>query len=182
MSAPSKWKVLLTPEKLRAAAKRLSELAETQMDPERKTKLHIDAKNLEVVAKLKEAKLAKDNQSSEGSERERPAKAHSARSEVDDGNGRNGPRDQLRRIFEEASGPMREPIREQLAHRHMIALADNFEGWALSSEMTPEQSAKLLGWAESLRKLSDEVGPAWDPPAPDRLTLLGFLGRKMADE
>lgn len=88
----------------------------------------------------------------------------------------------LRRIFEDASGPMKEPIRDQLAYRHMVALADNFEGWALYPETTPEQSAKLLGLSESLRRLSDEVGPDWDPPPPDHLTLLGFLGRKAVGE
>ena len=90
--------------------------------------------------------------------------------------------DELRRIFEEASGPMKEPIRDQMAYRHMIALADNFEGWALDARITPEQSAKLVGWAESLRRLADDVGPGWEPPTPDRLTLMGFLGRKVLGE
>ncbi len=91
-------------------------------------------------------------------------------------------RDQLRRIFEEASGPMKEPIRDQMAYRHMIALADFFEGWALGARTTPEQSAKLVGWAESLRRLADDVGPDWEPPTPDRLTLMGFVGRKALGE
>ena len=90
--------------------------------------------------------------------------------------------DDLRRIFEEASGPMSDHLREQLAFRHMVALAESFEGWALDTRLTPEQSAMLVGWAESMRSLADEVGPDWNPPKPKKLTLMGFLGRKMLDE
>ena len=91
-------------------------------------------------------------------------------------------RDDLHHIFEEASAPMSGHLREQLAYRHMIALADTFEGWALDRRMTPEQTAKLVGWAESMRTLANEVGPDWNPPTPERLTLMGFLGRKVLDE
>jgi hypothetical protein len=90
--------------------------------------------------------------------------------------------DQLRAIFEEAAKPMSSHIREQLAFRHMIALADNFEGWALDKRLSPEWTAKLVGWAESMRALAAEVGPDWNPPRPERLTLMGFLGRKVCDE
>jgi hypothetical protein len=90
--------------------------------------------------------------------------------------------DNLRGIFEEASKPMSPHIREQLAFRHMIALADNFEGWAMDRRLSPEQTAKLVGWAESMRALADEVGPNWNPPKPDKLTLMGFLGRMVCDE
>jgi hypothetical protein len=64
----------------------------------------------------------------------------------------------------------------------MIALADVFEGWALDDRAAPEQSARTLEWAESLRALAREVGPEWDPPQPERLSLIGFLGRKTLDE
>jgi hypothetical protein len=90
--------------------------------------------------------------------------------------------DDLQNIFDEASAPMSDHVREQLAYRHMIALADAFEGWALDKRMTPEQTAKLVGLAESMRALADEVGANWNPPSPERLTLMGFLGRKMLDE
>jgi hypothetical protein len=88
----------------------------------------------------------------------------------------------LRKIFEDASAPMSEHLREQLAYRHMVALADSFEGWALDKQVTPEQTAMLVGMAESMRALADEVGVDWDPPRPEKLTLMGFLGRKMLDE
>jgi hypothetical protein len=90
--------------------------------------------------------------------------------------------DELRRIFNKASAPFPEHVRHQLAHRHMIGLADVFEGWALDKRLTPEQSVQLVGWAESMRALADEVGPDWDPPKPKKLTLMGFLGRKALDE
>ena len=90
--------------------------------------------------------------------------------------------DDLRRIFEEASAPMSAHLREQLAYRHMIALADALEGWALDRRLTPEQTAMLVGWAESMRMLAEDVGPDWNPPKPERLTLMGFLGRYALDE
>ena len=64
----------------------------------------------------------------------------------------------------------------------MVALADTLEGWAMDKRMTPVQSAKLLGWAESLRQLAELVGPDWNPPEPQRLTLMGFLGRQVLGE
>jgi hypothetical protein len=88
----------------------------------------------------------------------------------------------LRQIYEEASRPAPEHLREQLAYRHMIALADIYEGWALDKRLTPEESVKLIGWAESMRDLAEEVGPNWDPPTPQRLTSIGFLGRKALKE
>jgi hypothetical protein len=91
-------------------------------------------------------------------------------------------RDELRRIFNEASAPMSDQIRKELAYRHMIAFADVLEGWALDKRLTPQQSVRVLGWAESLRTLAGQVGPDWDPPKPERLSLLGFLGRWALDE
>lgn len=72
---------------------------------------------------------------------------------------------------------MRDDLRNELAHRHMLALADMYEGWSLSQGMTPERSAEVLGWSEAMRRLAEEVGPDWDPPPPSPLTLIAFLGR-----
>jgi hypothetical protein len=55
--------------------------------------------------------------------------------------------EELLHIFNEASAPMSEHLREQLAYRHMIALADVFEGRALDKRLTAEQSVRLVGWA-----------------------------------
>jgi hypothetical protein len=88
----------------------------------------------------------------------------------------------LRRIFDEAATLKNDHKREQLAFRHMVALADHFEGWAMDTRLSPEQTAQLLGWAESLRQLAELVGPDWNPPEPERLTLLGFLGRTVLGE
>jgi hypothetical protein len=90
--------------------------------------------------------------------------------------------DDLQRIFDEAATLKNNDWREQLAFRHMIALADTLEGWAMDARMTPKQTAKLLGWAESLRQLADLVGLDWNPPEPERLSLMGFLGRHALDE
>jgi len=61
-------------------------------------------------------------------------------------------------------------------------LADVFEGWALDRRVTPEQTARFVGWAESMRTLAEKVGPDWDPPKSDKLTFMGFLGRRALDE
>jgi hypothetical protein len=91
-------------------------------------------------------------------------------------------RDELRRIFDEASVLPADPVRDELAYRHMIAFADVLEGWALDERFAPEQTAMFLGMAESMRALADLVGPDWDPPKPERLSLIGFLGRSILDE
>ena len=90
--------------------------------------------------------------------------------------------DDLQRIFDEAATLKNNHLREQLAFRHMVALADHFEGWAMDARLDPEQTARLLGWAESLRQLADLVGPDWNPPEPEQLTLWGFLGRTVLGE
>jgi len=59
----------------------------------------------------------------------------------------------------------------------MVHLADVFEGWAIDRRVTPEQTAMILRWAEDMRALAERVGPDWDPPKPDKLSLVGFLGR-----
>jgi len=90
--------------------------------------------------------------------------------------------DELRRIFEEAAALKARDSHGQLAHRHMIALADHFEGWALDKQVTPKQAARLMGHAENMRQLAELVGPQWDPPRPEQLSLFGFLARAMLGE
>ncbi|ESY76883.1 hypothetical protein X739_33515 [Mesorhizobium sp. LNHC220B00] len=90
----------------------------------------------------------------------------------------------LARIFDQAAEQRwSKDLREELGHRHMIHLADVFEGWAIDRRMTPEWTAKLIGWTESLRRLANEVGSTWDPPRPaGTLSLVGFMGRNLMDE
>lgn len=90
--------------------------------------------------------------------------------------------EELLQIFNESTSSFAASNKEQLAYRHMIALAEVLEGWTMDARMSPERSAQILGWAEALDKLAEEVGPDWDPPQPARLTLMGFLGRKALDE
>ena len=90
--------------------------------------------------------------------------------------------DDLQRIYEEAAALKAHDLRDQLAYRHMIALADHFEGWALDQRLAPKQTVKLMGWAENMRMLAELVGPEWDPPRPEELSLMGFLGREMLGE
>ena len=64
----------------------------------------------------------------------------------------------------------------------MIAMVDSFDGWAQGSERTPEQTAELLGMADAYRTLAEEVGPLWEPPEPDMLTIAGWLARTILEE
>ena len=90
--------------------------------------------------------------------------------------------DELRRIFEETAALKANDQRDQLAQRHMLALADHFEGWALDKQVTPEEAAELMGHAENMRQLAELVGPQWDPPRPEQLSLTGFMARRMLGE
>jgi hypothetical protein len=70
-----------------------------------------------------------------------------------------------------------ESLREELSYRQMIALADMFIGWAGHEETEPMRSAWLTGFAEGLLAEADLVGPEWSPPEPEKLTIIGFMGR-----
>jgi hypothetical protein len=91
--------------------------------------------------------------------------------------------EELLRIYNAASAlNWADHLRDELAHRHMVQLADVFEGWAMDSRVDIKQSVKLVGWAESLRQLAELVGPDWDPPEPDQLSAVGFMGRTLLDD
>ena len=59
----------------------------------------------------------------------------------------------------------------------MIALADMLTGWALHNENDPKRSAWLAGVSEGLMAEADLLGPDWNPPEPEKLRLIGFMGR-----
>ena len=70
-----------------------------------------------------------------------------------------------------------ESHRQQLTYKQMIALAEMFIGWALDKRNDPKRSAWLTGVSEGLLAEADLLGPDWNPPEPEELTLIGFLGR-----
>ena len=70
-----------------------------------------------------------------------------------------------------------ETIREQLNYEKMIAVADTFLGWALDKSNGPKRCAWLAGYAEGLLAEADQLGPDWNPPEPEKLTPIGFVGR-----
>lgn len=90
--------------------------------------------------------------------------------------------DRLERIFEENSLLLTPEARHHYAYRHMIALAEMLTGWALDGRHGPERSASLLGWAENWERLAGEVGPDWNPPEPEQLSLTQFLARTALGE
>jgi hypothetical protein len=90
-------------------------------------------------------------------------------------------RDELQRIFDEAASSFAASNRKQLSYDDMLDMADVFEGWAQDERISVEKAAMILGWAEGLRRLADEVGPEWNPPEPDKLNIMGFIARKIAE-
>ena len=147
----------MTPQQRIALARKLESRAETAegLSSEKRIELRSAAKNVLALNALEERR----NQSKSSAEG-------------------------LARIFDQtAEQRWSEDLREELGYRHMIYMADVFEGWAFDSRMTPEWTAKLAGWAGSMRRLAEEVGPEWDPPRPTwRPSIVGFLGRKLLDE
>ena len=37
----------------------------------------------------------------------------------------------------------------------------------IDKRLTVEQSVRVVGWAEAMRTLADEVGSEWNPPGPN---------------
>ena len=85
--------------------------------------------------------------------------------------------EQLQKIYRYASQIRSENAREQLSYHHMVFLGDLFEGWAQGKDISRENSAYFLGFAESMRALAKEVGPGWRPPEPETLDILGSMAR-----
>ena len=70
-----------------------------------------------------------------------------------------------------------ESLRQQLNYEQMIALADMLTGWALDKRNDPKRSAWLTGLSEGLMAEANLLGPDWNPPEPEELTLIGFIAR-----
>ena len=70
-----------------------------------------------------------------------------------------------------------ESHQQQLNHEQMITLANMFIGWALDKSTDPKRTAFLTGAAEGLLAEADLVGPDWNPPEPEELTVIGIVGR-----
>ena len=70
-----------------------------------------------------------------------------------------------------------EHVREQLNYDQMNALADLLLGWALHESGDPKRSAWLTGISEGLLAEAGNLGPDWNPPEPEELSIIGFMGR-----
>ena len=70
-----------------------------------------------------------------------------------------------------------ENLREQLNYEQMIALSETVMGWAHYERIEPERSAWLVGFSEGLVTEAERLGPDWNPPEPEKLSMLGYLGR-----
>ena len=88
----------------------------------------------------------------------------------------------LRMIYITAARTRSSHIKEQLSYRHMVALSEALIDWASETKISPVQTARFLGMSEGLRKLAEEVGPDWDPPTPESVTILGGAARWLLGE
>jgi len=70
-----------------------------------------------------------------------------------------------------------ESVQQQLNYGQMIALADMFFGWTLNENNKPQRSAWLTGYAEGLLAVADQLGTDWDPGEPEKLDVIGVVGR-----
>ena len=70
-----------------------------------------------------------------------------------------------------------ESLRQQLNYEQMLALADMLTGWALDKKIAPKQSAMLTGVSEGLLAEAELLGPDWNPPELDELSVIGVIGR-----
>jgi hypothetical protein len=69
-----------------------------------------------------------------------------------------------------------ERLQQQLNYEQMIALSDMLTGWALGTEFDQKRSAWLAGFSEGLIAEANQLGPDWNPPEPEKLTLIGYMG------
>ena len=69
-----------------------------------------------------------------------------------------------------------EILRQQLNYEQMIALADMFIGWAGNERIDAKRSAWLTGLADGLLAEAELMGPDWNPPEPEKLTIICFIG------
>jgi hypothetical protein len=70
-----------------------------------------------------------------------------------------------------------ESLRQELNHTQMLALADMLIGWALDNKFEPKHSAWLTGVSEGLLAEAELLGPDWNPPEPEELSVIGVIGR-----
>jgi len=90
----------------------------------------------------------------------------------------------LYQIFEEASrpGPGLETLKEEVGYRHLVALADMYTEWTLDERLSPEQKAQCLGRAKAVRSVAEDVGPDWNPPRPEDLSVLAIAALAASGE
>ena len=71
-----------------------------------------------------------------------------------------------------------ESLRHQLSFEQMVALSDATQAWALDERVDPVWAAWLTGFSEGLLAEADLLGPDWNPPDTEELSLIGFLGHR----
>ena len=90
--------------------------------------------------------------------------------------------DEILAAFHRSNDPP-EHLKRELSYPQMLRMADLYDGWAQGARRTPADTGMLMGWADGLRVLADQVGEDWSPPPVVRKKLgpIGFIAR-MLDE
>ena len=70
-------------------------------------------------------------------------------------------------------------IKKQLSFSRMLAVAHNYYEWISDPNFGDNHTHKFKQMANSILLIAHEVGPKWDPPDPEKISLIGFLGRKL---
>lgn len=80
-----------------------------------------------------------------------------------------------------ASG-LGDDLKGQLSHTHMVTLGSSFLEWALDPDLSPEQAQTLITSARKMCDMALDVGPDWNPPEPEQLSIVGFIARQFAPQ
>lgn len=86
--------------------------------------------------------------------------------------------DALAIILDEADVLPPEGVADELSFNQMHALAFGYMEWALDLNRTPQEAVRLIGKARGMRQLAELKGEEWNPPEPDKLSLVGFIARQ----
>ena len=73
-------------------------------------------------------------------------------------------------------------VKEQLSYLKMLGVAATYYHWTKDPNFDQERAVQFKRMANSILLIANKVGPAWDPPAPSEISLLGFLGQQVTGD
>lgn len=73
-------------------------------------------------------------------------------------------------------------LRDELTRNQMLILSGTFAQWAMTSTTEVKKAIELLGWARGMQDLAALTELDWEPPEPERVSLLVFIARKLEEQ